>query len=124
MKNTHKQYLYNEVEGVRLFEEGELIPEGWYDSPDFENAIPMFDIDDYVTENMRKDAAPTIEEIEDKVKESFEEAPKKYLSQMNLSELKEEAKLLGIEGFDETITKRDLRKLIEKKQDDNSSTNN
>lgn len=33
MKSTHRQFLYSR-EGSRIFEAGESIPTGWYNSPD------------------------------------------------------------------------------------------
>ena len=40
--NGCKQFLYHKTEAARIFEEGEPITDGWYDSPDFENATAMW----------------------------------------------------------------------------------
>lgn len=46
MKNDQRQWLYKKDEEARIFEEGEEITEGWYDSPDPNHAEPMWGDDE------------------------------------------------------------------------------
>lgn len=55
--NDHRQWLYHKTEEARIFEEGETIGKGWYDSPDFESANSMWS-----TEPVSDDAPETLAE--------------------------------------------------------------
>lgn len=46
MINDHRQWLYKKDEEARLFEAGEKIPYGWYDSPDPIHAHEMWGDDE------------------------------------------------------------------------------
>ena len=92
MINDHTQWLYHKEKGPRLVKEGLEITEGWYDSPDFDNANPMWGEPE---PEKPKAIAP----------------PKKYPSQMNATELKAHGDLLGLK-FDDGMTKKEMRKAI------------
>lgn len=106
MINDHRQWLYHKTEQPRIFEAGEQIPIGWYDSPDFngQKTRQMWN-GQLVTE--KKDLAPN--EVEEK-KEKVTEKPK-YPSQMNKTELTDLGADLGI-SFDESMTARQMRQAI------------
>lgn len=85
MKSTHRQFLYHREEDPRIFEKDEHIPEGWFDSPDFKNATPMwFD-----------------------KKEKAEDGEEKPLRLMNKGELMEYAIKHDVE-VDEAMTKQKI----------------
>lgn len=96
MINDHDQWLYHKEKKPRLFLAGEEITEGWYDSPMFETAVPMWG-------GTVGDDAP--------------EDPEKPLYHMNKAELLAHAEILGVEDLDESMTKNEIKKLIEMADD-------
>lgn len=101
MINDHKQFLYHEKFGAKVFDEGDEIPSGWFDSPDFKNARHM-------SEDVVIDAEPT--DIVPDVK--------KYPSQMNKSELIELGISIGVD-LDESMTKSKMLEEINGKINSN-----
>jgi hypothetical protein len=89
--NDSRRWMYHKTEPARIFEKGEEIPVGWYDSPAF---------DDPRTRKMWD--GPDEDDVADVI-----ETPKKYPSQMNKEELAAFGKGIGIE-FNEDMTKKEM----------------
>lgn len=86
MNSRYRQWLYHKEQEPKIFEAGEFIPEGWFDSPDFEKAAAMW----------------------------FDPGtPRKYVSQMNKEQLLDHAAAHGI-YVDPELTKSQIRDIIEK----------
>ncbi len=92
--NDSRRWMYHKTEPARIFDEGEEITVGWYDSPAFDDprTRKMWDVPD-----------------EDDVADVIEKEPeaKKYPSQMNKEELAVFGKDIGLE-LSEDMTKKEM----------------
>jgi len=97
--NDNRRWMYSKTEAARIFEKGAVIPEGWYDSPAFEDPRTrrMWEALD--------DGAGTakVEPVKPKAK--------KYPSTMNSAELIGFGRANGLE-FDEGMTVKEMRSKI------------
>jgi hypothetical protein len=60
-KNPHRQWLYHKSETARIFEAGETVEEGWFDSPRLIH--PLEDLGPVLTEDF-SDVNPELQEEE------------------------------------------------------------
>lgn len=124
MINDHRQWLYHKGKGGRIFEEGEEIPEGWYDSPAFDDprTRPMWDVQKFPETKIVSNGPPPVGATDKNPAGTsyiggYDKSPgriytkTKYPSQMNKTELLEFGKHLGI-TLDEAMAVRELRQAI------------
>lgn len=96
MQATHRKWYYSK-DGGRIFEAGEDVPRGWFDSP-----------------------ALVVDEVEDVAEKVIEQEPVKYPSQMNKSELESFAESIGAD-ISKCYTRRDMLDVINAKMKEDSS---
>jgi len=94
--NDNRRWMYSKTEAAKIFEKGEVITKGWYDSPAF---------DDPRTSKMWEalDDGTGTEKAE-----PVKPKAKKYPSTMNSAELIDFGKGIGLE-FTDSMTVKDMR---------------